>query len=44
MKDRKGITLTSLVIVIIIMLILAGVGTYTGINTVRYVKRTQFNN
>ena len=39
-KDNKGITLFALIITIIIMLILASVTTYTGINT---YKRSQVN-
>ena len=44
MQNRKGITLTSLIVVVGVMLILAGVGTYTGLSTIRYTKRMQFNN
>lgn len=35
MKNQKGITLMSLVITIIVILILASIGTYTGINNVK---------
>ena len=38
MKNNKGITLASLVITIIILLILASIFVYSGINTVRYTK------
>ena len=38
MKNNKGITLASLVITIIILLILASVFIYSGVNTVRYTK------
>ena len=38
MKNNKGITLASLVITIIILLILASVFVYSGVNTVRYTK------
>lgn len=44
MQNRKGITLTTLVITIIVMIILASVATYAGTSTIRHVKRTQFNN
>ena len=38
MKNNKGITLVSLVITIIVLLILASVFIYSGVNTVRYTK------
>ena len=38
MKNNKGITLTSLVITIIVLLILGSVFIYSGVNTVRYTK------
>lgn len=38
MKKEQGITLTSLVIMIIILLILASITTYSGASTVRYTK------
>jgi len=36
MKNEKGITLTSLVIMIIVLIILASIVTYSGIGTIRY--------
>ena len=36
MKNQKGITLTSLVIAIIVILILASISVYSGTSTVRY--------
>ena len=36
MKDEKGITLTSLVITIIVLIILASIATYSGVGTIRY--------
>lgn len=41
-NDVKGITLTTLVITIIVLLILAGVATYTGIEAIDNTKRTRF--
>ena len=38
MKNEKGITLTSLVIMIIVLIIIASIATYSGIGTIRYVK------
>ena len=38
MKNQKGITLIALVITIIILLIIASVATYTGINAIIYVR------
>lgn len=35
MKNQKGITLISLVITIVVTLILASVGTYTGVNNIK---------
>ena len=37
MKNEKGITLTSLVTMIVIILILASIATYSGVGTIRYV-------
>ncbi len=37
MKKEEGITLTSLVIMLIIILILASIATYSGLGTIRYV-------
>ena len=42
MKNRKGITLISLVITIIVLLILASIATYSGINVIRSSKFTAF--
>lgn len=42
MKNRKGITLISLVITIIVLLILASIGTYSGINIIKSSKLTAF--
>ena len=36
MKNEKGITLTSLVIMIIVLIILASIATYSGVGTIRY--------
>ena len=41
-KDNKGITLVALIITIVIMLILAAVTTYTGINTYEKMQVTKF--
>lgn len=41
-KDNKGITLVALIITIIIMLILVGVTTYTGIDSYRNAEVTKF--
>ena len=41
-KDSKGITLVSLIITIIIMFLLVGVTTYTGINSYNNAKVTRF--
>ena len=38
MKNNKGITLASLVLTIIVLLILASIFVYSGVNTVRYTK------
>ena len=38
MKDKKGITLVSLVITIIILIILASISVYSGTNSIRYAK------
>ena len=38
MKNEKGITLTSLVIMIIVLIILASIATYSGVSTIRYTK------
>lgn len=38
MKNEKGITLASLVIMIIVLMILASIATYSGTSTLRYVK------
>ena len=38
MKNNKGITLASLVLTIIVLLILASIFIYSGVNTVRYTK------
>ena len=43
MKERAGVTLTTLAVIIVVMTILAGVATYTGIETINLMKRTQFN-
>lgn len=42
MQDKKGITLVSLVITIIVLLILASVATYSGLNVVNSSKLTAF--
>ena len=42
MKSQKGITLVSLVVTIVIMAILAGVATYTGMESIQETKRTTF--
>lgn len=42
MKNKKGITLISLVITIIVLLILASIGTYSGINIIKSSKLTAF--
>lgn len=42
MKSEKGITLISLMITIIVMLIIAGVATYSGMESVNTAKRTAF--
>lgn len=42
MKKQRGITLISLVITIIILLILASVGTYAGVNVIQSAKMTAF--
>ena len=42
MQYNRGITLTSLVITIIIILILAGTATYSGIYTLQSAKKTSF--
>lgn len=42
MHSEKGITLISLVVIIIVLLILTGTATYTGINTINNVRRTEF--
>lgn len=41
LKNNKGITLTSLAIMIIILLILASIATYSGVSTISYVKYTR---
>ena len=41
-NDAKGITLTTLVVTIIVLLILAGVATYSGIEAIANTKRTKF--
>lgn len=42
MRDTKGITLISLIITIIVMLIIAGVATYSGIEAINTTKKTAF--
>lgn len=42
MKNEKGITLISLVITIIVLIILASVTTYAGLNSIRTSKLTRF--
>lgn len=42
MKSIKGITLISLVITIVVLLILASIGTYSGMNVVKSSKLTAF--
>ena len=42
-NKRAGVTLTTLAVIIVVMTILAGVATYTGIETINLMKRTQFN-
>lgn len=41
-KDNKGITLVALIITVILMLILASVATYTGLNTYKNAKVNKF--
>ena len=36
MKSEKGITLIALVFTIIILFIIASIGTYSGVNTIRF--------
>lgn len=42
MKSEKGITLVALMITIIVILIIAGVATYSGMESVDTAKRTAF--
>ena len=42
MKNQKGITLIALVITIIILLIIASVATYTGINAIQDSKNQSY--
>lgn len=42
LKNEKGITLIALVITIIVMIIISGVATYSGIQTIESVQKTAF--
>lgn len=42
MKSEKGITLLSLIVTIIVILIIAGVAAYSGMESVNTAKRTAF--
>ena len=42
MKNEKGITLVSLVITIVVLIILASITTYAGLNSIRTSKLTRF--
>ena len=42
MKNQKGITLTTLVITIVVMIIIAGVTTYSGFESIKSAQTTIF--
>ena len=42
MKNKKGITLVSLIITIVILLILASIATYSGISVIKSSRLTAF--